>query len=159
MRVAADEVSYNLRVLVRFEGEKGLMERSIKVRDLHEMWNQKYKESFGLDINSDAQGVLQDIHWSHGSIGYFPVYTLGNIYAAQFWKAYTEYDKNFRQTVKKGNFTKIRYWLNSEIYRYGSALPPDKLVKKVTGESLNSQYFLYYIKDKYLVQGDKFHAA
>ncbi len=149
IRVEADEVTYNLHVLIRFEIERDLFRGSLKVHDLPGIWNQKYHDYLGVEVDSDANGVLQDIHWSHGSFGYFPTYSIGNLASAQIWAAYCRYDPDFTKTLRSGNLQKIRQWLTEQIYRHGSVYPPDVLLKKVTGEGLNSSYFKAYLQDKY----------
>lgn len=149
IRVEADEVSYNLHVLIRFELEKGLMAGEIAVHDLPGLWNEKYEAYLGVKVASDSDGLLQDIHWSHGSIGYFPTYTVGNLAAAQFWKAYRRFDPDYRQTLSTGKLDRVREWLTTAIYSHGSVYPPEELLLKVTGEKLDSRYFLDYLEKKY----------
>ncbi len=148
IRVEADEVSYNLHVLIRFELEKGLIEGTMTAADLPALWNEKYKNYLGVKVDSDANGVLQDIHWAHGSFGYFPTYTLGNLAAAQIWHTYCLYDTDYKQTLQQGNLAKIRKWLTENIYCHGAFYPPADLLQKVCGESLNSNYFIEYLKNK-----------
>ncbi len=149
IRVDADEVTYNFHVLIRFELEKALIEKNIAVSDLPELWNRKYKDYLGIDVPNNAMGVLQDIHWSHGAIGYFPTYTLGNVYAAQIWHTYQEENPNYRTTLKSGDLTKIRLWLTEKIYRHGAIYPPRELLKQVTGRDLSAVYLISYLKGKY----------
>ncbi|MCF6290074.1 MAG: carboxypeptidase M32 [Desulfobacterales bacterium] len=149
IRVEADEVSYNLHVLIRFELEKGLMAGEIAVRDLPGLWNEKYETYLGVKVASDSDGLLQDIHWAHGSIGYFPTYTVGNLAAAQFWHAYCRFDPDYRQTLASGRLERVREWLTTAIYSHGSVYPPEELLLRVTGEKLNSRYFLDYLEKKY----------
>ncbi len=146
IRVEADEVNYNLHIILRFEIERDLIEGKILVSDLPEVWNIKFKNMFGITPSDDALGVLQDIHWSQGSIGYFPTYTLGNLYAAQFYRQMPNMDKH----ISSGNFEPVLTWLRKNIHQYGSIYRPDVLCKKVTGEELNPKYFVEYLKKKYL---------
>ncbi len=148
IRVEADEVSYNLHVLLRFELEKGLIDGTITASDLPPLWNEKYKNYLGVRVDSDANGVLQDIHWAHGSFGYFPTYTIGNLAAAQIWQSYCRYDTGYMQTLQQGNLARIRQWLTANIYRHGAIYPPAELLQKVCGEPLNSSYFIEYLKNK-----------
>jgi carboxypeptidase Taq len=148
IRVEADEVSYNLHVLIRFELERGLMEGTIGAADLPGLWNEKYQHYLGVKVDSDANGVLQDIHWAHGSFGYFPTYTIGNLAAAQIWNTYCQFDPDHRQTLLQGKLDKIRNWLTENIYRHGAFYPPADLLLKVCGEPLNSKYFIDYLKNK-----------
>lgn len=149
IRVEADEVSYNLHVLIRFELERALISGAIKVHDLPAIWNEKYKEYLGVSVESDANGVLQDVHWAHGSLGYFPTYTIGNLAAAQIWQVYKQFDPVYEDTLRAGDLKKIRQWLTEKIYRHGSVYPPKELLKMVTGEELNSSHFITYLNNKY----------
>ncbi len=148
IRVDADEVTYNLHIALRFEIENALINGKIKVKDLPEVWNSKMKEYLGITPKNNSEGVLQDVHWSHNSFGYFPTYTLGNLYAAQ-WKFYMEKELDIKKLVEKGDFKPILNWLRKNIHQYGSLYYPDELVEKVTGEALNPDYFLSYIRKKY----------
>lgn len=148
IRTEADEVTYNLHILLRFELEHDLINKKLAVKDLPEAWHAKMKKYLNLVPDTDSDGVLQDIHWSHGTFGYFPTYTLGNLYAAQFThKMKQEIDVD--QTIKEGNFGVILSWLRTNIHQYGSRWWPAELIKRVTGEPLSSQYFLSYLKEKY----------
>jgi len=149
IRVEAGEVSYNLHVLIRFEIEKALMEGALKVSELPEIWNQKYREYLAVAIADDSQGVLQDVHWSHGSLGYFPTYTLGNVAAAQIWNRYAAAHPDYEESIRRGDFRRIREWLTENIYSHGSIYPPSVLIRRVTGEELDSKYFLRYLQDKF----------
>jgi len=148
IRVEADEVSYNLHVLIRFELEKGLIEGTITAADLPTLWNEKYNNYLGVKVDSDADGVLQDIHWAHGSFGYFPTYTIGNLAAAQIWNTYCQFDSDFKQTLQQGKLYKIRKWLTENIYCHGAFYPPAELLQRVCGEALNSKYFINYLNNK-----------
>jgi carboxypeptidase Taq len=143
-------VSYNLHVLIRFELEKALMDNSLTVDDLPAAWNEKYRDYLDVRVESDAVGVLQDVHWSHGSIGYFPTYTIGNLAAAQFWEAYRESDPEAEETIRSGNLGRIREWFTTRIYRHGSVQPPEQLIAAVTGRPLAAEPFLRYLQQKYV---------
>lgn len=149
IRVDADEVTYSLHIIIRFEIEKDLIEKKIKVSDLPEIWNSKYQESLGIFPPTDTLGVLQDIHWSQGSIGYFPTYTLGNLYSAQIWNKLVADVPDVYKHIESGNFEPILHWLRINIHQYGSIYSPQVLAKKVTGEELNPKYFVDYLKDKF----------
>jgi carboxypeptidase Taq len=148
IRVEADEVSYNLHVLIRFELEKGLLEGGIEAADLPSLWNEKYKEYLDVTVDSDANGVLQDIHWAHGSFGYFPTYTIGNLASAQIWHSYCNFDPDHRETLRQGNLTKIRNWLTENIYYHAACFQPAELMQKVCQAPMNSSYFIDYLKNK-----------
>ena len=148
IRVEADEVTYNLHIALRFGLENGIINNKLKVEDLPEIWRSKMKDYLGVVPKTDREGVLQDVHWSHGMLGYFPTYTLGNLYAAQFavkLKKQLDFDK----LAGTGNLAPILSWLRKNIHQYGSLYWPKELIKKVTGEELKPDYFLAYIKDKY----------
>ncbi|OGR03911.1 MAG: hypothetical protein A2511_08270 [Deltaproteobacteria bacterium RIFOXYD12_FULL_50_9] len=149
IRVEADEVSYNLHVLIRFELEQRLMAGSLTVDELPAAWNALYRDYLGVEVNSDANGVLQDIHWAHGSIGYFPTYTIGNLAAAQIWNTFTSEHPDHAEIIASGRLSVIREWLTSAIYAHGSIYPPGELLRRVTGESLDSSYYLDYLSLKY----------
>lgn len=148
IRVDADEATYNLHVALRFEIENGLINGKLKVKDLPDIWNSKMKEYLGVVPPNDSDGVLQDVHWSHNSFGYFPTYTLGNLYASQ-WAHYMKKELDFNKLIKKGNFGPILDWLRKNIHQYGSLYFPDELVRKITKEELNANYFLEYVKEKF----------
>jgi carboxypeptidase Taq len=151
IRVDADELTYNLHVLIRFEIEKGLIEGSLEVAALPGIWREKYRQYLGVEVESDADGVLQDIHWSHGSFGYFPTYTIGNLAAAQIWEAYKRYDPDFSRTLAEGDLAKLREWLAGEIHAHGSVYLPQDLLVRVTGAPLSARAFLAYLEEKFTV--------
>ncbi len=149
IRIESDEVTYNLHIIIRYELERALIEDKIKVEDMPRLWNEKIKEYLGIKVPDDADGVLQDVHWSGGMIGYFPTYSLGNLYSAQFYRAAKKEIKDLEERVAKGDFEKFHKWLNKNIHMHGKYYSAAQLVKKVTGEELNSKYFIEYIRQKY----------
>lgn len=149
IRTEADEVTYNLHIILRFEIEKALIEGTIEAEDLPKIWNERVKELLGLDVPNDALGVLQDVHWSGGSIGYFPTYTLGNLYSAQFYKTAKRDILNLEDEIAKGELGHLRKWLRDKIHIHGKFYSADKLVLNVTGEKLTSRYFTEYLTKKY----------
>ena len=149
IRVDSDEVHYCLHVILRFEIELGLIEGSIKVKDLPLVWNKKMKEFFGLVVKNDSEGVLQDIHWGWGNFGYFPTYALGTIYAAQLYKVIKKKYPKIEQDIKKGDYSKIRLWLNDNIHKYGRKLLTEEIIKKACGEGLNPDKYISYLDKKY----------
>lgn len=151
IRIEADEVTYHFHILVRYEIEKLLMEGKIKVNELPEFWNEHYMKYLGVKVKSDAEGVLQDVHWSHGSIGYFPTYSLGSFYAAQFFHQANKDIKGLQKNIEEGNMLPLLNWLREKIHRHGKFYSAEDLCKKVTGEKLNFKYFMNYAKDKYSV--------
>ena len=149
IRTNADELTYHLHVLIRFEIEKSLIEGSVSVKDLPTIWNSKYKEYLNIDVPSDSQGVLQDIHWSHGSFGYFPTYTIGSFYAAQFYSQALKEIPNLESEVENGNMINLLNWLRLKIHKHGKKYDAQDLCIKVTGKKLEFKYFMEYAKEKY----------
>jgi len=154
IRVESDEVTYNLHIMVRYELEKPLIEGRLKVDDLPSVWNQKVKDYLGITVPNDSMGVLQDIHWSHGAIGYFPTYSLGNLYAAQLFNKINQDIPNLDKQVAKGDFVELLAWLRKNIHQYGRRYSPEELIKRATGESLNSNRLLGHLKQKVTSQND-----
>jgi len=149
IRVNADEVTYGLHIILRFEIEKDLIEGKIQVNELPEIWNTNFEELLGIVPPNDALGVLQDVHWSGGAIGYFPTYFLGNLYGAQIYAKVLERMPNLHDDYKKGEFSNLLNYLRENIHQYGSIYRANELIKRVTGEDLNSDYFLKYIEEKF----------
>jgi len=149
IRTNADELTYHLHVLIRFEIEKALIEGSIEVKDLPSIWNLKYKQYLGINVPSDSKGVLQDIHWSHGSFGYFPTYTVGSFYAAQFYNKALSEMPDLEKDIENGVFTNLLSWLRENIHIHGKKYDAKELCIKITGEELNFQYFMDYAIEKY----------
>ncbi|MGI8637372.1 MAG: carboxypeptidase M32 [Segetibacter sp.] len=148
IRVESDEVTYNLHIALRFEMERDLIEGNMKVADVPHIWNQKMKEYLGLDIKDDANGCLQDIHWSHGTFGYFPTYTLGNLYAAQMYQKIKKDILNLEASFAKGDFSQFLNWLRREIHVHGRRYEPEALLEKATGEPLNPNYLIDHLRTK-----------
>ena len=149
IRVEADELTYGLHVILRFELEVSLFEEEISVKELPSFWNEKMNEMLGIMPPSDKEGVLQDMHWSSGSFGYFPTYLIGTVYASQFFKKLSEENPNIFYEIEKGEYKNILSWLRDNIHRLGRLMTSDEIVKKVCGEGLNSKVFVNYLKDKY----------
>ncbi|MFG6118409.1 carboxypeptidase M32 [Thalassobacillus sp. B23F22_16] len=148
IRIEADELTYPLHIMVRYELEKALIAGDIKVKDLPELWNDKMEEYVGIRPRNDAEGVLQDVHWAGGSFGYFPSYALGYMYAAQFYNR-MEQDIDFDKVIRAGDFTGIKEWLTKNIHQYGSMKKPLEILNEVTGEKLNPDYLVQYLTKKY----------
>ena len=149
VRTEADEVTYHFHVLIRYELEKGLISGSIDANDLPEKWNELYEQYLGVKPADDLSGVLQDIHWSHGSFGYFPTYTLGSFYAAQFFEQ-ANYDlPELQLNIINGNLEPLTNWLREKVHRHGRRYTSDELCKKITGKTLDVGCFLRYIDKKY----------
>lgn len=149
IRVNADEATYNLHIMLRLEIEIGMVDGSIQVRDLPEIWNTKMHDYLGVTPPNDAQGVLQDIHWSYGSVGYFSTYALGNIISAQLWEKINQDIKNLDEQVRKGQFAELREWLRVNIHQYGHKYDPRDLVRKITGQDIDSAAYVRYLTKKY----------
>lgn len=149
IRTEADELTYSLHVIIRYEIEKALFSDEITVEDLPEVWKKKYKEYLGVEPDTDSLGVLQDMHWSDGSFGYFPSYALGNLYGAQIFNTMKKDIPDVYELISKGDIISITKWLKDNVHKYGSLYSPKELIFKVTGEELNSQYFIDYLEEKY----------
>lgn len=141
IRINSDELTYHLHIILRFEIEQEIFNNNIPVSDLPEIWNSKVEQYLGLKVPNDAEGVLQDIHWSHGSFGYFPTYSLGSFYASQFSHALQKDLGPLEELIAKKAFGEIRAWLDRKIYRHGKFFRTDDLCAHATGESLNTEYY------------------
>lgn len=149
IRTEADELTYNLHVMIRYEIEKGLINRTMEVADLPTIWNDKMKEYLGIEPPTDTLGVLQDVHWSGGSFGYFPTYSLGNVYAAQFTHVMQQEISGYEDLIANGEFGPLRQWLKEKIHQYGKMKSPRELVQAITGEGTNATYLMNYLEKKY----------
>ncbi len=148
IRTEADEVTYGLHILVRYEIEKKLFRGDVGLSDVPALWNDLYREYLGITPPDDAHGVLQDIHWAHGSFGYFPTYLLGNLYAAQ-WYATLQRTLDVPSLVQKGDFAPILQWMRENIHHHGRRYEAKVLVRRVSGEPLRPVYFARYLKERY----------
>lgn len=149
IRVEADECTYNLHIILRFELELALIEGDCQVEDTPALWNEKMKQYLGLDVPDDANGCLQDIHWSHGAMGYFPTYALGNLYAAQFMEVIRTDIPDLDSLIEQGNFSPLLQWLRTRVHQVGRRKTPSELVESVTGDGLRVEPYLNYLKKKY----------
>ncbi len=149
IRIQADEVTYSLHVIIRFEIEKALIEGTMQVKELPDVWREKMRESLGIQPHHDAEGCLQDIHWSMGAMGYFPTYTLGNIYAAQLWEVFNKDHPEWETRVKRGELKFIREWLCQKIHRFGRRYSPADLIKQATGNTLSEIPYINYLEQKF----------
>ncbi len=148
IRVEADEVTYNLHIMVRLEMEVGMIDGSIKIKDVPELWNAKYKDYLGITPPNDADGCLQDIHWT-GLLGYFSTYALGNIMSAQLFAAAEKANPGLRAGFAKGEFAPLLVWLRKNVHRHGRSLKPMELIKKATGQALTAEPYVNYLTQKY----------
>lgn len=149
IRVEADEVTYNLHILLRFELECDLLTGKLAVKDLPEAWNAKMQAYLGVTPPNDSQGVLQDIHWSCGLIGYFPTYSLGNLLASQLWHAAQKALPDLETQIERGEFAPLLEWLRAHVHGYARKYLPGELIQKATGEPLTARYFVDYLTTKY----------
>jgi carboxypeptidase Taq len=149
IRVEADEVTYNLHIFLRFELEQDLLKGQLAVADLPEAWNAKAIAYLGITPPNDALGVLQDVHWSEGLFGYFPSYALGNLLAVQFYRRALEDIPDMPVRFARGKFQPLLSWLRENIHQHGKKFTPEELVKRVTGEEMQAEPFLAYLRGKY----------
>ena len=147
IRTEADELTYCLHVMIRYEIEKLMINNKVDYNTLNTLWNEKYKEYLGVDVPSDKQGVLQDVHWTSG-VGYFFSYALGNAYSAQIYNTMKK-ELDVDSLLENGNVKPIKMWLKKNIYKYGMLLKPKDLLVKVTNETLNVDYYCNYLEEKY----------
>lgn len=149
IRVEADEVTYCLHVIVRFEVEKNLIAGTLPLSELPEFWNSKMYELLGIKPRTDTEGCLQDIHWAIGAFGYFPTYALGNLFAAHFFSAFAQEYKDWDQKITSGDLVFVREWLKKNIHHWGRTYDAEELAKKVTGSALSADAYCTYLKKKY----------
>ena len=149
IRVEADELTYCLHVILRFEIETDLIEDKIDIDELPTIWNEKMDEMLCIRPANDVEGVLQDMHWSGGNIGYFPTYAIGSIYSAQIYNQISKENKNLESEIEQGDFQNILNWLRINIHQHGRIMMADDIIKNCCGEGLNSKVYVDYLKDKY----------
>jgi len=149
IRTEADELTYHFHVIIRYELEKKLIEGSIQSSDIPAFWNEQYEKYLGVKSTDDLKGCLQDVHWSHGSFGYFPTYTLGSLYAAQFFQVIRQSVPNLDDKLKQGNSNEILDWLRKNVHIHGRKYTSKQLCERITGKSLDSSALVNYLFDKY----------
>lgn len=149
IRVEADELTYNFHIMVRYELEQALIAGQLEPADLPEAWNEAMRATVGVAPRHDGEGVLQDIHWAHGAFGYFPTYTLGNLYAAQFWQQAQHDIADLPTLIEGGRLAPLVGWLRDRIHRWGRMYSSDALLRRVTGESVNPDHFIAYLEGKF----------
>jgi carboxypeptidase Taq len=149
IRVEADELTYHMHIVLRYEIEQDLVHGDLDVEEVPSVWNDKMEEYLGLRPETDAKGCLQDIHWSHGSFGYFPTYTLGSVMAAQLYAAAEDDIDDLNGKVRRGEFDDLHDWLTENVHRHGARYETNDLVKEATGEEFTADYFLDYVREKY----------
>lgn len=149
IRVEADEATYNLHIILRFELEQALLSGDLPVEDVPSAWNEKFAHYFGLQVPGDSQGCLQDIHWSFGGLGYFPTYTLGNLYAAQFMERARQELPGMDEDFRRGEFLRLKSWLNEKVHAAGMRWRAGELCQRITGAPLSPRSLIQYLQAKY----------
>ena len=149
IRVEADELTYHLHIVIRFEIERDLVRGDLDVEDVPEVWNDKYEEYLGIRPDTDSEGCLQDIHWSHGNFGYFPTYSLGSVMAAQLFEAAEAEIDDLDAKIAEGEFDDLHDWLGENVHRHGSRYETNELVVRATGDDFSADAFLDYVDEKY----------
>ncbi len=150
IRVDSDEVTYNLHIIIRFEIERRLFDGSLTVEDLPEAWNALYQDLLGINPKNDAEGVLQDVHWSGGAFGYFPSYCLGNMLAAQLWYSAKDQLPDLEEDIADGNFAPLLSWLRTNVHKYGKRYGLEELSLRATGKELSPDSLIRYLEERYL---------
>jgi carboxypeptidase Taq len=149
IRTEADELTYHFHILIRYELEKALIDGSLSSKDIPAYWSESYYKYLGLTVPDDRQGCLQDVHWSHGSFGYFPTYTLGSLYAAQLYQACASTLPDVGTGIRKGDYSLVLNWLRDKVHRHGRFYESNALCREATGSGLNAGVFLTYAREKY----------
>jgi carboxypeptidase Taq len=149
IRTEADELTYHFHVYIRYELEKKLIEGSLSAKEIPAFWKKQYKDLLEVNVVDDKSGSLQDVHWSHGSFGYFPSYSLGSLYAAQFFSTASKDLKNLCEQVNEGSFSNLLNWLRKNLHNHGRTYTSEELCKKITGNTLQIEHFTAYMLHKY----------
>ncbi|MBC7905025.1 MAG: carboxypeptidase M32 [Gemmatimonadaceae bacterium] len=149
IRTEADELTYHFHVMIRYDLEKKLIGGELKTADIPAYWNEQYSKRLGVKVPDDKQGCLQDVHWSHGSFGYFPTYSLGSLYAAQIFSSAVKNIPGLAENIRNGDYKPLSDWLRISVHQHGREMNSEDLCRQITGEPLNIQYFLDYAVDKY----------
>lgn len=149
IRVEADEATYNLHIMLRMELEIALMEKQLEVSDLPEAWDQRMEDYLGITPPNDADGVLQDVHWSAGILGYFPTYSLGNLVSAQLWEVIQQDIPQVSDQIRSGEFGELLSWLRENVHQHGSKFKPQELVERVTGSRITPEPYIEYLTGKF----------
>jgi carboxypeptidase Taq len=149
IRIEADEVTYGIHIIIRFELERDLFADKITVKELPEVWNQKYVDYLDVKIENDSEGVMQDTHWASGLYGYFPSYALGNIYSGQITASISKDLPKWREELAEGKLEEVNAWLKNNIHSKSDLYDPEELIKLATGTTLNSQPYVQYLNKKY----------
>ena len=148
IRVEADEATYNLHIILRFELEQEILSGELALEDLPEAWNARTAEYLGIDVPDDAQGVLQDVHWSGGAIGYFPTYALGNVVSVQLWEQVRAAIPDLDTQFERGEFGELAGWLRENLHRRGRKYTSKEMLERITGGALDPGPYLRYLREK-----------
>jgi carboxypeptidase Taq len=149
IRIKADEVTYGMHVILRFELEQDLIHGRVAVRDLPQVWNERMNEYLGVDVPNDAQGVLQDTHWASGSIGYFSTYLLGTVMSVQIWQKILEDVPDLEEQIERGEFGALRDWLGEHVHSLGRKFSPQETLRRATGSTIDPKPYIAYLRAKY----------
>jgi carboxypeptidase Taq len=149
IRIKADEVTYGMHVILRFELERDIVNDRVELKDLPEVWNARMREYLGVDVPDDAHGVLQDTHWAVGLIGYFPTYLLGTVMSVQIWEKLAEDVPDLDQQIERGDFTALREWLGEHVHRHARKFAPQETLRRATGSTIDAGPYLGYLRSKY----------
>ncbi len=149
IRIKADEVTYGMHIILRFELEQDLVNGRVELRDLPEVWNERMREYLGVEVPDDAHGVLQDTHWASGHIGYFATYLLGTVMSVQIWHKVLEDVPDLEEQIERGEFGSLREWLGEHVHRLGRKFPPQETLRRATGETIDAKPYLAYLREKY----------
>jgi carboxypeptidase Taq len=149
IRIKADEVTYGMHIILRFELEQDIINNRVDLPDLPQIWNERMHEYLGVEVPDDAHGVLQDIHWSAGSIGYFSTYLLGTVMSVQIWQKVLEDVPDLDDQIERGEFGALREWLGEHVHRHGRKYTPQETLRKATGQTLDAKPYLAYLRAKY----------
>jgi carboxypeptidase Taq len=149
IRVEADEATYSLHIILRFEMEREIINGSIALKDVADAWRARFKEFFGIESPDDKKGVLQDVHWSSGYFGYFPTYALGSIIASQIWKETTDEIPDIYDRISRGEFGDLREWLRERVHRHGRKFTPAETMERMVGGPIDVGPFIRYLKEKF----------
>jgi carboxypeptidase Taq len=149
IRIRADEVTYGMHVILRFELEQDLVNGRVSLDDVPDAWNAKMDEYLGVEVPDDAHGVLQDTHWASGQIGYFPTYLLGTVMSVQIWERVQEDVPDLEERIERGEFEPLREWLGEHIHRHGRKFPPQETLRRAVGSTIDPRPYLAYLRAKY----------
>jgi carboxypeptidase Taq len=149
IRIKADEVTYGMHVILRFDLEQEIVNGRVQLRDLPEVWNAKMGDYLGVEVPDDAQGVLQDTHWASGMIGYFPTYLLGTVMSVQIWEKAKEDVPDLEEQIERGEFAALREWLGEHVHRHGKKFTPQETLRRATGATIDARPYLSYLRAKY----------